>query len=450
MVEDTICAIATSVGNSGISIIRVSGANSFKIVNKITKIDVEKMLPNTIKYTKLIYKDELIDEVLISKFVAPKSFTAEDIIEINTHGGIASTNKVLEILLELGVRLATPGEFTKRAFLNGRINLIEAEASNDLIVANTDYQRVLAVNKLNGSLTKQIEDIREKLVSIIANIEVNIDYPEYEDIEVLTNEKIVDPLTNIKKDLELLLKNSYNGKIINNGINVALIGKPNVGKSSILNRLLGEEKAIVTNIAGTTRDIVEGSIELNKIKYNFIDTAGIRETKDYVEQIGVEKSKQKIEEADLIILILNNNESLTNEEQDLLNNLQDKKAIIFINKNDLDTNIALPDTNIPVIKGNTIDIDGLQELKDKIIEMYNLGDIKLQDLNYITNTRQINLVKEANRSIENALNMIKENTPIDLITIDINDAWNYLGEIIGKTYKEDLLDELFSRFCLGK
>ena len=450
MVEDTICAIATSVGNSGISIIRVSGANSFKIVNKITKIDVEKMLPNTIKYTKLIYKDELIDEVLISKFVAPKSFTAEDIIEINTHGGVAPTNKVLEILLELGVRLATPGEFTKRAFLNGRINLIEAEASNDLIVANTDYQRVLAVNKLNGSLTKQIEDIREKLVSIIANIEVNIDYPEYEDIEVLTNEKIVDPLTNIKKDLELLLKNSYNGKIINNGINVALIGKPNVGKSSILNRLLGEEKAIVTNIAGTTRDIVEGSIELNKIKYNFIDTAGIRETKDYVEQIGVEKSKQKIEEADLIILILNNNESLTNEEQDLLNNLQDKKAIIFINKNDLDTNIALPDTNIPVIKGNTIDIDGLQELKDKIIEMYNLGDIKLQDLNYITNTRQINLVKEANRSIENALNMIKENTPIDLITIDINDAWNYLGEIIGKTYKEDLLDELFSRFCLGK
>ena len=449
--EDTICAIATAVGSSGISIIRISGPDSFNLVQKITpNLDILKLPANSINYTKIIYHNEIIDEALISKFVAPKSFTAENVIEINCHGGIAPTNKILEILLELGIRQAEPGEFTKRAFLNGRIDLIEAEATNDLIKSSTDIARKLAVNKLDGSLTKKINELRDDLIKIITNIEANIDYPEYDDIQVLTNTKIKEPLLKIKDELNILLKNSYNGKIINNGVNVALVGRPNVGKSSILNKLLGEQKAIVTNIAGTTRDIVEGSIELNSIRFNFIDTAGIRNTTDEVEKIGVEKSLEAIQNADVVIVVLNNNTQLTKEEEDLINNLTNKNVIIFINKNDLPTKIAQLNLKYPIIYGNTIEDLGLNELKQILINLYNFGNIELKDLNYITNIRQINLIKDTLKSLESALKAIGENVPIDIIVLDITNAWNLLGQIIGKTYKEEFLDELFSRFCLGK
>ncbi len=451
MLDDTICAIATSVGNSGISIIRISGKDSFNLVQKITpKLDILKLPANSINYTKIIYNNEVIDEVLLSKFCAPKSYTNEDVIEINCHGGISSTNKIMEILLEIGIRQAQPGEFTKRAFLNGRIDLVEAEAINDLIKSQNDLARKLAINKIEGNLSVTINNIRTKLVEIITNIEANIDYPEYEDIEILTNEKIKEPLIKINEQLSNLLKESNNGKIINNGVNVALIGKPNVGKSSILNKLLGENKAIVTDIAGTTRDIVEGSIILNNVQFNLIDTAGLRKTKDVVEKIGVEKSLQILNQADVVILILNNNEEITEEELDLINKLKEKNLIIFINKNDLEKKLLIKLSNTKIISGNTINHTGLENLKTELINMYNYGNIELKDLNYITNNRQINLIKNAKKSIANALQAINQNLEIDLVTIDITNAWKELGKIIGQTYEEDLLDELFSRFCLGK
>ena len=448
--DDTIVSISTSLGVGAIAIIRLSGPKAIEIVNKIFKgKDLTKVNSHTINYGYIKENDTIIDEVLVSIMRAPKTYTTEDVVEINTHGGIATTNKVLELCLTNGARLAEPGEFTKRAFLNGRIDLTQAEAVEDIITSTTDKSLNLSMNQLTGSLKKLITDTRKTMVNLMANIEVNIDYPEYEDAENITIPLLKEKLVPIKNKLSKLLEESKNAKIIKDGIDVALIGRPNVGKSSLLNLFLEEEKAIVTNIAGTTRDIVEGQTIINGIKINFIDTAGIRNTTDVVEKIGVEKSKQMISKADLNILILNNNEPITNEDKELLELIKSKPSIIFINKNDLETKLDLE--QMPnIVQGNTLSLEGIKDLKQKIIEYFNLEKIEVKDATYLTNARQNALIKNTISYIDQALEDIKNEVPVDMIEINIRAAWDTLGEIIGATYKDELLDELFSNFCLGK
>lgn len=448
--DDTIVSISTSLGVGAIAIIRLSGPKAIEIVNKIFKgKDLTKVDSHTINYGYIKENDTIIDEVLVSIMRAPKTYTTEDVVEINTHGGIATTNKVLELCLTNGARLAEPGEFTKRAFLNGRIDLTQAEAVEDIITSTTDKSLNLSMNQLTGSLKKLITETRKTMVNLMANIEVNIDYPEYEDAENITIPLLKEKLVPIKNKLSKLLEESKNAKIIKDGIDIALIGRPNVGKSSLLNLFLEEEKAIVTNIAGTTRDIVEGQTIINGIKINFIDTAGIRNTTDVVEKIGVEKSKQMISKADLNILILNNNEPLTNEDKELLELIKTKPSIIFINKNDLETKLDL-DQMPNVVQGNTLSLEGIKDLKQKIIEYFNLEKIEVKDATYLTNARQNALIKNTISYIDQALEDIETEVPVDMIEINIRAAWDTLGEIIGATYKDELLDELFSNFCLGK
>ena len=448
--DDTIVSISTSLGVGAIAIIRLSGPKAIEIVNKIFKgKDLTKVDSHTINYGYIKENDTIIDEVLVSIMRAPKTYTTEDVVEINTHGGIATTNKVLELCLTNGARLAEPGEFTKRAFLNGRIDLTQAEAVEDIITSTTDKSLNLSMNQLTGSLKKLITDTRKTMVNLMANIEVNIDYPEYEDAENITIPLLKEKLVPIKNKLSKLLEESKNAKIIKDGIDVALIGRPNVGKSSLLNLFLEEEKAIVTNIAGTTRDIVEGQTIINGIKINFIDTAGIRNTTDVVEKIGVEKSKQMISKANLNILILNNNEPITNEDKELLELIKSKPSIIFINKNDLETKLDLE--QMPnIVQGNTLSLEGIKDLKQKIIEYFNLEKIEVKDATYLTNARQNALIKNTISYIDQALEDIENEVPVDMIEINIRAAWDTLGEIIGATYKAELLDELFSNFCLGK
>ena len=328
--DDTIAAISTAIGVGAISIIRVSGKDSIDIVDKIFDRNIKDFKTNTINYGHIVYEGKIIDEVLLSIFLAPKTYTTEDIVEINSHGGISVTNKILEILLENGARLAEPGEFTKRAFLNGRIDLIEAESIMDMINAKTETARKMAINGINGNLSKKINKLRDKALDLISNIEVNIDYPEYEDIEVMTIDDIKKFSKTLNDEINKFLKDSESGKLIKEGINTVILGRPNVGKSSILNKLLDDEKAIVTDIPGTTRDVVEGSIRLNGVLINFLDTAGVRETNDTVEKIGVEKSLSLLDNADLVLLVLNNNEKLTKDDELLLEKTKDKKRIIVI------------------------------------------------------------------------------------------------------------------------
>lgn len=451
--EDTIVAISTASGVGAISIIRLSGPTALEIASSIFKgKDLKKVASHTINHGYIVDKNgTIIDEVLVSVMLAPKTYTTEDIVEINTHGGIASTNKVLELCLVNGARLAEPGEFTKRAFLNGRIDLTEAEAIEDVINSSTDKSLRLSMNQLTGSLKNLITEIRKDIMSLIANIEVNIDYPEYEDAEDITLQKLKEKLLPIKSKLEELLKNSNDAKIIKNGINICMIGRPNVGKSSLLNAFLEEDKAIVTDIAGTTRDIVEGETIINGIKINFLDTAGIRETANVVEKIGVDKSKKIINTADLIILVLNNNEKLTPDDLELLDLVKDKNYIIFVNKNDLLANIDLPvEKYNNVVYGNTLTTTGIKELKEMITTLFNLEKISTNDATYITNARHKALIEIALNYLNSALENIDNSYSVDMLEIDIRACWDTLGEIIGATYKDELLDELFSNFCLGK
>ena len=446
--EDTIAAISTALGVGAISIIRISGTEAIEIVNKIFDKDLSKVKSHTIHYGHIKDNNKIIDEVLVSVMLAPKTFTTENIVEINCHGGISTTNKVLELLLTSGARLAEPGEFTKRAFLNGRIDLTQAEGIMNLIEAKSDKTREMSINQLTGSVSNIISGIRTDLVNIISNIEVNIDYPEYEDIEVLTNEKILPNIIKIKDKLLLTIKNAENGKLLNTGIKIGIIGKPNVGKSSLLNALLEENKAIVTNIEGTTRDIVEGDFLLNGIACHIIDTAGIRETDDLVEKLGVDKSLAIIDDADLIIFMLNNNEILTSNEKELFNKIKNKKHIIVINKIDLNNKLILEDKN--TIKISIKENIGLDNIKNKIIEMFNLGEITTNDMTYLSDARSISLLKKSLCIIDDSINNLEKGTPIDIIEMDLKNCWNTLGEIIGETYTDELIDEIFSRFCLGK
>ena len=449
--NDTIAAISTALGVGAISIIRVSGPDSVQIVNKLFKgHDLTKADTHTIHYGHIIDKEEIIDEVLISVMKAPKTFTTEDIVEINSHGGISTTNKVLELVLSNGARLAEPGEFTKRAFLNGRIDLVEADGIMNIISSKTDKARQQSINQLSGKVSNRIKVLRDKLVAIIANIEVNIDYPEYDDIDEVTNDKIKPELVDFKEELNNIIDKSVEGKIINQGINVGIFGRPNVGKSSLLNALLEEEKAIVTDIEGTTRDIVEGTINLNGVVLNIIDTAGIRETDNVVEKIGVEKSKNIMDSCDLSILILNNNEPLTEEDINLLNNLKGKKHIVLINKIDLENKLDISRLKTNYLKISVANDQGIEELKEKITELFNLGELEGEDLTYLSDARSIALLKTALSHIEESILSIDNEEPIEMVEMNIKESWNTLGEIIGETYKEELLDELFSRFCLGK
>ncbi len=450
--NDTIVAISTALGVGAISIIRISGNKAISIANSIfSGKDLNKVSTHTINYGFIKENDEIIDEVLITVMRAPRTYTTEDIVEINCHGGITSTNKVLEVILQHGARLAEPGEFTKRAFLNGRIDLTKSEAVMDLLESKTETARKLAINGLQGKTAALVDNFRDKIKQLISSIEVNIDYPEYYDIEVITLEKIKEETKQMKNELENIIKESENSKIIKNGIDTLIIGRPNVGKSSILNKFLDEDKAIVTDIAGTTRDIVEGQVMLDNIMLNIIDTAGIRETEDKVEKIGVEKSLGLIDKADLVIVVLNNNEKLNTEDLELLEKTKNKNTIVVINKNDLERKIEIEKLKeYNLVSTNTNNLEGIDDLKNKIKEMFNLEQISTKDYNYLTNVRQISLAKNAYQKLIDVETALHDNLPIDMIEIDLRDCFDILGEITGKTYSDEIIDNLFERFCVGK
>lgn len=447
--DDTIVAISTAQGIGAISIVRVSGSEAIKIVNEVFSRNILNALSHTIHYGFIVDNGEKVDEVLVSVMRGPRTFTVEDVVEINAHGGISTTNKILELLLLHGCRLAEPGEFTKRAFLNGRIDLTEAEGVMDLINSETDAARKMALNQVNGKVSSMISDLRDKLASIISNIEVNIDYPEYEDIAIVTIDDINSNLGNLENDIIHILDESNNGEIIKNGIKTVIIGKPNVGKSSLLNRLIGEEKAIVTSVKGTTRDSVEATISIDNIKLNLIDTAGIRDTEDIVESIGVDKSLKLIDEAELILFVLNYNEELSKDDLEILKRLKNKNYITIINKIDLDKKIDDSDLK-NVIYVSALEDKNIDDIKIKVRELFNLEKIKTADLTYLTGARSTSILKKILRLIKDIKKGIENNMPIDMLEIDLKNIWNLLGEIIGESYDEELLDQLFSRFCVGK
>ncbi|MGN1355933.1 MAG: tRNA uridine-5-carboxymethylaminomethyl(34) synthesis GTPase MnmE [Bacilli bacterium] len=449
--NDTIVAISTALGVGAISIVRLSGNDAINIVNKCFEgKDLTKVDSHTIHYGFIKNETERIDEVLVSVMRAPKTYTTEDIVEINCHGGIITTKQVLETMLNSGARLAEPGEFTKRAFLNGRIDLVESEAIMDLIESKSSEAKKMALSQLYGDLSKLITSFRDRLKNLLSSIEVNIDYPEYYDIEIVTEEKIAKEIKSMKEELKNLIERSKSSSIIKNGIQTVILGRPNVGKSSILNKLLDEEKAIVTNVAGTTRDIVEGQTYIDGILIKFIDTAGIRKTDDIVEKIGVEKSLKAVEDADLIILVLNNNEELTAEDLEILEKTKDKQRIIVINKKDLERNIKLPENLENVVETDTNSIEGIDSLKSKIKEMFNLEKITTKDYTYLSNSRQISLITKAYQSILSAEKSLNESLPIDLIAIDLKECFDLLGQVIGISYTDEIIDNLFENFCVGK
>ena len=448
--DDTIAAISTAQGVGAISIIRVSGIEAIKIVSNIFSNKNFFSAPShTIHYGYIMDGDEKIDEVLVSIMRAPKTFTKEDIVEINAHGGIMTTDKILELLLVNGARLAEPGEFTKRAFLNGRIDLTEAEGVIDLINSKTDISRKIALNQVGGKVSNMIRNLRDELAMIISNIEVNIDYPEYEDIEEMTISKINSNLGNLEGKINKILNESKNGEVLTNGIKTAIVGKPNVGKSSLLNRLIGEEKAIVTDVKGTTRDSVEATLRIDNLILNLIDTAGIRDTDDLVESIGVDKSIKLIEQADLILFVVNYNEKLSEEDKIILSRLKGKNYITVVNKCDLDKKID--DSNLDnVIYASALKDINIDEIGKRIKNIFNLEKIETTDLTYLTSARSLSILRKVLDSVKEVRKGIENNYPIDMVEIDLKDIWNLLGEIIGESYDEELLDNLFSRFCVGK
>lgn len=447
MILDTICAISTAYGTAGISVIRVSGDEAIEKVNKIFKgPNLTKAKSHTLHYGFILGKnEEYIDEVMVAILRSPRSFTTEDMVEISTHGGILVTNKVLKRLLEVGIRLARPGEFTERAFVHGRIDLAESEAVMDLISARNENALKLAMQGLRGNVSKLIDDLREELLNIIAHIEVNIDYPEYDDTVIMTNEIIKPRIEAFAKRLDEILYDANKGRLIREGVNTAIIGKPNVGKSSLLNALLKEDRAIVTDVAGTTRDTIEASLNLGGITLNLIDTAGIRTTLDKVEKIGISRSKKAIKEAELVILVLDLSEKLTEEDEQLLELTKDKMRILVGNKKDLGKKLDIKD----IIPLSVLNNEGLELLEKTILDKLKLTEINM-DFNYISNIRHIQKIEEAKELLLDVINSIEIGLPIDMVEINIKKAWEILGSIIGKYHPEDLIDELFSKFCLGK
>ncbi len=449
--SNIIAAIATPHGEGGISIIRLSGDNVIEVVNKYSSIDLTKKAAQTINFGYILDQNKnVIDECLISVLHAPRTFTGEDTIEINCHGGIFITNKILEILLQDDeIDLAEPGEFSKRSFLNGKKSLTEAESLMDIIQANGEKAHEMALKSLKGETKTLISELRDDLMDIIAQIEVNIDYPEYEDIEEMTTSKIAPQIESLLDKMVQIIIDSKKGELIKEGIKTSIIGAPNVGKSSLLNRLSRAEKAIVTEIAGTTRDTIESTINLGEIKLNLIDTAGIRKTNDIVEQIGIDKSHQMIEEAELVLHILDASRTLSSEEMELIKQTKQKRSILIINK--VDTTIEqieklYPNAVLMSVKNNI----GIEILEQEIVKIFDLATFDVFKSNYVTNTRHIAKLEVAKAALFRAKENIELVMPMDIVEIDLKDAMFVLGEILGIEVKNDLLNELFSRFCLGK
>jgi tRNA modification GTPase len=458
MINDTIAAISTPLGEGGIAVIRVSGDEAIPLVDRVFrgKTKLSEAATHTVHYGAI--KDpasgQKLEEVLVTVMRAPRSFTMEDVVEVSCHGGIVSVKKVLDLLLEQGIRLAEPGEFTKRAFLNGRIDLTQAEAVIDLIRAKSDRAFQVAMKQVDGALSKKIKQIRHQLVELMAHIEVNIDYPEH-DVEEMTNAFIKDKCTDAVRQIEELLHTAQQGKILREGITTAIVGKPNVGKSSLLNALAQENRAIVTDIPGTTRDVIEEYVNVGGIPLKLLDTAGIRETSDVVEQIGVERSKTALAEADLILLVLNSSEPLDAEELRLIEQVKDKQTIVILNKIDLPTkiDIGLVESHFPqdrIVRLSLQEHRGLSDLEKAISDIFFAGGLDTNDMTYVSNVRHIHLLKQALKSLQDALAANEEHVPIDMIQIDIRAAWEQLGEIIGDAVGESLIDQIFSQFCLGK
>lgn len=436
MLNDTICAISTSLKDGAISIVRLSGDDTFKIIQKIS--DIKKIEANKIKYGHIFDNGEMIDEVLISFFVGPKSFTREDMAEINCHGGVYVTRLILNLLLANGARLAEPGEFTKRAYLNGRIDLSEAESTNDLINATNHLQAKSAIKGINGSIERLLSPLMEEIKTVIAQIEVNIDYPEYEDVLEMTNDLVKPHIIKWIAEMKDMINKADRFRVVKDGIKTVIVGKPNVGKSSLLNTLLEKEKAIVTDIAGTTRDLVEGVVKLDNITLNLIDTAGIRDSEDIIEQIGIEKSKEALKEADLVIMVLDGN-NIDEQDEELLKLTSDKKRVVVYNKKDLKEHEGI---NISCLKND------IKELVDYLNNEYK-EDISLVDEDILNNERQISLMRKALMSLDNMLIDIDE-ISLDIVMLNLEEAFHYLCEIVGKDYQEDLIDHMFRNFCLGK
>ena len=454
----TIASISTAPGIGGIGIIRMSGKNTFNVLDKIFKAkspkSIEEIPGYTIKYGHIFDGEKIIDEVLVSYFKAPKSYTTEDMCEINSHGGTVIMRKILELCLKNGAELAEPGEFTKRAFLGGRIDLSQAESIIDIINAKSEREAKEGIKQLEGFLSEKINEIKNNLLEIMTNIEVSIDYPEYDTPEV-TNNDILRNIEESRKKLEDLKKSFDNGKLIKQGIKTVIIGKPNAGKSSLLNAILKEDRAIVTEIEGTTRDTIEEFVNINGIPLNLIDTAGIRNAKDEVERIGIEKSKKLAEDADLIIAILDSSKELSEEDIEILEIAKNKKSIVILNKVDLEQKIKPENPKLEIFNKNIINLSaknkiGLELLFEKITTMFNLDEINIDNDIVITNERHKNLISKAIENLDKAKNILKDGMPVDIIAISLKDVLSNLGAITGEEAGEEIINEIFARFCLGK
>ncbi|BAQ09438.1 tRNA modification GTPase trme [Bacillus sp. OxB-1] len=458
---DTIAAISTPMGEGAIAIVRLSGDEAIHIANKIFRSPSGKQLMNepshTIHYGHLAEPatGEIVEEVMISLMKAPKTFTREDVVEINCHGGLVAVNRVLKLVLKEGARLAEPGEFTKRAFLNGRVDLSQAEAVMDLIRAKTDRAMNVALNQMEGKLSRLIGDLRQALLETLAQVEVNIDYPEYDDVEEMTVPLMIEKSTWVRDEIDKLLRTSSQGKILREGLSTVIIGRPNVGKSSLLNSIVQENKAIVTDIAGTTRDIIEEYVNVRGVPLRLVDTAGIRETEDIVERIGVERSRQVLKEADLILLVLNSSEDLTEEDERLFEAVAGMDTIVVINKTDLPQKINMERVQElagtgKIVTTSLLKEEGVDELEEAIAGLFFEGTIEAGDMTYVSNARHIALLHQARATIQDALHAAEAGVPVDMIQIDVTRTWEILGEIIGDTVQDSLINQLFSQFCLGK
>ncbi|EGQ0395278.1 tRNA uridine-5-carboxymethylaminomethyl(34) synthesis GTPase MnmE [Staphylococcus pseudintermedius] len=456
---DTITSISTPMGEGAIGIVRLSGHDAVEIADKLYKgKHLLKDVPtHTINYGHIIdpETEEVVEEVMVSVLRAPRTFTREDIVEINCHGGILTINRILELTMTYGARMAEPGEYTKRAFLNGRIDLSQAEAVMDFIRSKTDRASKVAMNQIEGRLSDLIKRQRQSILEILAQVEVNIDYPEYDDVEDATTEFLLERSQEIKQEIQKLLDTGVQGKIMREGLSTVIVGKPNVGKSSMLNNLIQDNKAIVTEVAGTTRDVLEEYVNVRGVPLRLVDTAGIRETEDIVERIGVERSRKALSEADLILFVLNYNEPLTEDDRKLYEVIKNEDAIVIINKTDLEQRLDLAEVetmvgDMPIIQTSMLQQQGIDELEIQIRDLFFGGEVQSQDMTYVSNSRHISLLKQAKNAIQDAIDAAEMGVPMDMVQIDLTRTWEILGEIIGESASEELIDQLFSQFCLGK
>ncbi|WP_010677430.1 tRNA uridine-5-carboxymethylaminomethyl(34) synthesis GTPase MnmE [Bacillus timonensis] len=455
---DTIAAISTPMGEGAIAIVRLSGDEAIEIANRVFKgKNLKEVNSHTIHYGHIVDPDtnQVVEEVMLTLMRGPKTFTREDVVEVNCHGGLVSVNRVLQLVLTNGARLAEPGEFTKRAFLNGRIDLSQAEAVMDLIRAKTDRAMSVAIGQMEGRLSTLINRLRQELLETLAHIEVNIDYPEYDDVEEMTHHVLLEKATRVRDEIIKLLETSSQGKILREGLSTVIIGRPNVGKSSLLNSLVHENKAIVTDVPGTTRDVIEEYVNVRGVPLRLVDTAGIRETEDIVERIGVERSREVLKKADLILLVLNYGDELTEEDERLFEAISGMETIVIVNKTDLPQKLNMEKVkelakDSPIVTTSLLEEKGIDALEEAISSLFFTGTVEANDLTYVSNSRHIALLAQAKKSIEDAISGVESDLPIDMVQIDLTRTWELLGEIVGDAVHESLINQLFSQFCLGK